>query len=156
LSSQPLYCYRFKRVSKLSDAEAELWHAWKRASDSVMSRIGHDLTETTGLSGADYGVLSRLVDLGRGTLRQQDLANSMLWQKSRLSHHLSRMAQRQLVRRTSAKANVVLVVITRSGRQALRAARPIHARAIRAHLLGKIPRASRRPLLELLTRLSEA
>jgi DNA-binding MarR family transcriptional regulator len=145
---------RFAHVTELSDPEAELWHAWKRASDSVMSRIGHDLAAATGLSGADYGVLSRLVDLGRGTLRQQDLANSMLWQKSRLSHHLSRMAERQLVRRTSAKANVVLVVITPSGRQALRAARPIHAGAIRAHLLSKIPRASRRQLLELLTRLS--
>ena len=143
-------------MSKLSDNEAELWRLWKRASDSIMSRIGHDLAGATGLSGADYDVLSCLIDLGRGTLRQQDLANSMLWQKSRLSHHLSRMAERQLVRRTSAKANVVLVVITRSGRRAIRAARPIHAQAIRAHWLGKIPRASRRPLRELLKRLSEA
>src|ERR1700722_20419378 len=34
-------------------------------------------------------VLSRLADLGGGTLRQIDLARSMRWDKARLSHHLT-------------------------------------------------------------------
>jgi DNA-binding MarR family transcriptional regulator len=119
-----------------------------------MSWVGRDIAAATGLSGADYGVLSRLVELGRGSLRQQDLANSMAWQKSRLSHHLSRMQQRALIRREPAKTNSVLVVITALGKRALIAALPVHARAVQAHLISKVPRSERASLLVLLARLS--
>gem|GEM_PF-1299241 len=140
-------------TAPLSHAEAALWHAWIRASDSITSGIARAVGEATGLSGADYAVLSRLVELGRGTLRQQELANAMHWQKSRLSHHLSRMERRKLVRREQAKTNVVQVVISAAGRRAVRAAEPVQALAIRAHLLSKVAQADRRRLFELLTRL---
>ena len=121
-----------------------------------MTRVGHDIAEATGLSGADYGVLSQLVELGRGTLRQQELANAMGWHKSRLSHHLSRMEQRALVQRKQAKINSVLVVITPFGKRALRAALPVHARSVRRHLLAKLPRAERKRVLPLLVRVTSA
>ena len=140
--------------ARLSSSETELWHAWKRATDSVITRVGHDIAEATGLSGADYGVLSQLVELGRGTLRQQDLANAMGWHKSRLSHHLSRMEQRALVQRKQAKINSVLVVITPLGKRALRTALPVHARSVRRHLLEKVPRAERKQVLPLFVRLT--
>jgi DNA-binding MarR family transcriptional regulator len=159
LSSQPPFGYgaRVKKAppSKgLSTPEAELWQAWQRATDAVMARVERDIAEATGLSGADYGVLSQLALLGRGTLRQQDLANSMAWHKSRLSHHLSRMEQRALVERRQAKINSVLVVITPLGKRALRAALPVHARSVRSRLLGKVPRAERKQVLLLLARLA--
>ena len=143
-----------RRSTALTRTEGELWHAWKRATDSVMSLIARDITAATGLSGADYGVLSRLVELGRGSLRQQALANSMAWQKSRLSHHLSRMQQRALIRREPTKTNNVLVVITPAGKRALTAALPVHARAVHAHLITKVPRPERASLFALLARLS--
>jgi DNA-binding MarR family transcriptional regulator len=151
--SSPANRHRTRTRAPLSSAEAALWQAWSRASDSVASGIARDVGEATGLSGADYGVLSRLVELGQGALRQQELANAMHWQKSRLSHHLSRMERRKLIRREQAKANVVRVVISAAGRRALDAARPVQALAIRAHLLSQLPAADRRRLLELLARL---
>ena len=139
----------------LSKLERELWQAWQKAGDSVSSSVGRDLAEATGLSSADYGVLSQLVDLGRGQLRQQDLARALAWHKSRLSHHLSRMEQRALVRRKPAQTNAVFVTITPTGRSTLRLARQIHAGAVRKHLLAKVPRMELERWLRLLARLGQ-
>lgn len=71
-------------------------------SDNVLARVGSDIEKGSGLSGADFGVLSRLEGLGRGSLRQQELADSMVWHKSRLSHQLTRMQQRGYLERSPA------------------------------------------------------
>ena len=122
----------------LSADEAELWRAWKLAGEVVMARVARDITDATGLSGPDFDVLSRLLDAGRGELRQQDLAGSMSWDKSRLSHQLTRMEQRRLLRRRTAGGRGVIVAITHAGRRAIRLARPTHAASIRRNLLSKI------------------
>ncbi len=131
---------------KLSADEAELWHAWTLAGEAVMARVVRELTDATGLSGPDFGVLSRLMDLGHGELRQQDLADSMRWDKSRLSHQLTRMEGRRLLRRRPADGRGVIVAITSAGRRAIGLARPIHAASIRRNLLSKIS-ARRRAML---------
>ena len=55
------------------------------------------LAQATGLSGPEFGVLSRLAALGKGEMRQQALASVMAWDKSRLSHQLTRMQERALI-----------------------------------------------------------
>lgn len=140
----------------LSDEELELWHGWKHANDAVLNGVGRELQARADLSGADFGVLSRLVDLGAGELRQQALADSMGWDKSRLSHQLSRMEERGLLERCREGAKLVQVRITRRGRAALKVAREAHAAAVRACLLDAIPAAERPHLLVLLRRLSAA
>ena len=128
------------KSDRLNAKEAELWHAWKMAQNAVMARVGRDLLAKTGLSGADFGVLTRLLDLGDGQCRQQDLADSMDWDKSRLSHHLTRMEKRELVRRRPADTRGVVVEILPAGGEAIAKALPVHARAVRRHLLGRIKR----------------
>ena len=125
-------------MKTLSDEETRLWHAWKLAGEAVMARLARDLADEADLSGPDFGVLSRLVDLGSGSLRQQELADSMRWDKSRLSHQLTRMEARGLVQRRPGEARSVLVSITASGRKAIDTARPVHAQAIRRHLLSHL------------------
>lgn len=122
----------------LSDEEMKLWHAWKLAGEAVMARLARDLADEADLSGPDFGVLSRLVELGSGSLRQQELADSMRWDKSRLSHQLTRMEGRGLVQRRTGETRSVVVSITASGRKALDTARPVHARSIRRHLLSRL------------------
>jgi DNA-binding MarR family transcriptional regulator len=112
-----------------------------------MNAVEHDIAEVNGLSGPDFGVLSRLADLGEGELRQQDLATSMRWDKSRLSHQLTRMEGRDLTTRRPADAKGVIVGMTAKGRKALAAARPVHARSIRRHLLAKLSARQRQQLL---------
>jgi DNA-binding MarR family transcriptional regulator len=100
--------------------------------------VGRDISDATGLSGPDWVVLSRLADLGKGEMRQQNLARTMGWDKSRLSHQLTRMQKRKLVERREADGRVVLVVLTEYGREKLAAARPVHAESIRRNLLSRL------------------
>ncbi len=122
----------------LSPHELRVWHAFKLMGEDVMERVGRDIAEATGLSGPDFGVLSRLAGLGKGEMRQQTLARSMGWDKSRLSHHLTRMRERKLIERRDAGERVVLVVITKLGRAKLDAARPVHAESVRRNLLSRL------------------
>jgi DNA-binding MarR family transcriptional regulator len=71
-------------------------------------------------------------------MRQQTLAESMGWDKSRLSHQLTRMQERELIERREVDKRVVLVVLTKHGRGKLKAARPIHAVSVRRNLLARL------------------
>lgn len=133
----------------LAPDEQALWHAWKIAGEAVLAHVTRELAEATGLSVPDFGVLSWLVDLGDGELRQQALADAMRWEKSRLSHQLTRMQQRGLVQRHPAHGRGVRVAITRTGREMLACARPVHARAIRAYLLDRVGPEQRQLLAEI-------
>ena len=120
-------------MDALTPDEAALWHDWKRACETVRARIGEEITAATGLSDPDYGVLTRVDDAG-GALRQNVLAASMGWHRSRLSHHLSRMEGRGLVTRRAVGAGVE-VLATDAGRAEVGRARPVHAAAVRRHLV---------------------
>jgi DNA-binding MarR family transcriptional regulator len=122
----------------LSPHELRVWHAFKLMGDDVLRRVGRDIAEATGLSGPEFGVLSRLGNLGNGEMRQQTLAEMMDWDKSRLSHQLTRMQERALIERRHADKNTVLVVLTKLGREKLDAARPIHADSVRRNLLSRL------------------
>ncbi|RZU39715.1 DNA-binding MarR family transcriptional regulator [Edaphobacter modestus] len=125
-------------ITLLSPRELRVWHAFKLMGEDVMSRVGRDLTEATGLSGPDFGVLSRLAGLGKGEMRQQALADCMGWDKSRLSHQLTRMQDKKLIERRNSDGRVVLVVLTKHGQKQLDAARPIHAQSVRRNLLSRL------------------
>ncbi|WP_217594291.1 MarR family winged helix-turn-helix transcriptional regulator [Cohnella sp. GbtcB17] len=124
---------------ELSQEEIQLWYKWKGTFNNIFGRVIKEMSEHTGLSEGDYGVLDRLDLLGDGKLRQQELADSMDWDKSRLSHHLTRMEKRGLVTRKPLDADRgVLVGITDVGTSALSDARPIVAMAIRRHFLDQL------------------
>jgi DNA-binding MarR family transcriptional regulator len=71
-------------------------------------------------------------------MRQQALASVMAWDKSRLSHQLTRMQERGLVERRRTDGKTVLVTLTKLGREKLDAARPIHAASVRRNLLSRL------------------
>jgi DNA-binding MarR family transcriptional regulator len=107
-------------------------------SEDVLGRVGREIAQATGLSGPEFGVLSRLAALGKGEMRQQALAGVMAWDKSRLSHQLTRMEKRALIERHRTDGKAVLVTLTRLGRDKLDAARPIHADSVRRNLLSRL------------------
>lgn len=139
----------------LTSEEMALWHAWKRASDVLTDAIMEDVTGGSGLSGPDFAVATRLLELGGGTLRQNELAASIEWHRSRLSHQLTRMEQRGLVTR-SALVNGVTISITDAGAAAVAVARPLHADAVRRHLIAKTPPEFRAQFQDVLDALAES
>ena len=122
----------------LSPQELRVWHAFKLMGEDVLARVGRDIAEGTGLSGPEFGVLSRLAGIGKGEMRQQALAECMGWDKSRLSHQLTRMQERDLIERRESDQRGVLVVLTKQGQKKLDAARPVHAESVRRNLLSRL------------------
>ncbi|CAM4250479.1 MarR family transcriptional regulator [Paenibacillus typhae] len=126
-------------MSELNEDEMQIWNMWKGSFKRVFGRVVKEMSDHTGLSEGDFGVLDRLVQFGNGKLRQQELADSMDWDKSRLSHHLTRMEKRGLVlRKPSDTDRGVQVMITSAGKSALAEALPIVSKAIRRHFLDLI------------------
>jgi len=130
-----------------------LWSGWKRAAETVRARVADEIAVETGLSDPDFGVLTRVVEDGGGAMRQNQLAESMGYHRSRLSHHLSRMEQRGLIARRPVSGGVE-VVATEAGRESVARARPVHAAAVRRYLLDPLTEAERHALTAMLDRLS--
>ncbi|HVT98084.1 MAG TPA: MarR family transcriptional regulator [Acidobacteriaceae bacterium] len=126
----------------LSPRELRIWYAFRMMGEDVLARVDRDIALASGISGPDFAVLSRLAAFGQGQMRQQELGRSLGWDKSRLSHHLTRMQERALIERQPGAATGngqgVLVVLTQAGREKLDAARPAHADSIRRHLLSRL------------------
>ena len=122
----------------LSPRELRVWHAFRGMGEDVLGRVGRDIAQATALSGPEFGVLSRLAAIGKREMRQQELARVMGWDKSRLSHQLTRMQQRNLVERCDGGNRVVLIKLTETGKDKLAAAKPIHAESVRRNLLSRL------------------
>ncbi|OLT11577.1 hypothetical protein BJF78_26675 [Pseudonocardia sp. CNS-139] len=138
-------------MNRLSPGDLALWELWKRATGTVWDRVVEDVRKETGLSAADFCVLTRVAESG-GRLRQSRLGAAVGWPRSRLSHHLARMAERGLItrRRTDGGAEVLL---TDAGQVAVQRAGPAHARAVHRHLLDGLDPAERAVLTSVLERL---
>jgi DNA-binding MarR family transcriptional regulator len=124
--------------TQLSARESIIWHAFKESAQMVLAWVARDVADATDLSEADFDVLSQLMDPGARDLRQQALAQSLGWHKARLSHHLSRMESRNLVARRPLPGRIVIVNITKHGRDAYTSARPVHGASIRRSLLDQL------------------
>jgi DNA-binding MarR family transcriptional regulator len=122
----------------LSPHELRVWHAFLFMGEDVLGRVGRDIAKATGLSGSEFAVLSRLASLGKGEMHQQRLATVMGWEKSRLSHQLSRMQERRLIERRTGDGRATLIVLTKVGREKFESARPIHADSVRRNLLSRL------------------
>jgi len=122
----------------LSPRELRIWHAFLSMGEDVLERVGRDIAQATGLSGPEFGVLSRLAAFGKGEMRQQELAAVMGWEKSRLSHQLSRMQKRKLLERRAGDGRATLVALTKIGREKLGTALPIRGESVRRNLLSRL------------------
>jgi DNA-binding MarR family transcriptional regulator len=75
--------------------------------------------------------------LGNGEMRQQELAKVMKLEKSRLSHQLTRMKDRRLIKRETA-GRAVVIGLTKLGHQKLTEALPVRAESVKRHFLLRL------------------
>ncbi|GAA2292266.1 MarR family winged helix-turn-helix transcriptional regulator [Streptomyces atrovirens] len=127
-----------------------LWSAFKRAHEIVRTRVIADAAEAAGLSEPDLTILAAL-NKGGGSLRQSELAASLGWDRTRVSHQLTRMSKRQLV--TRERAAGVIVALTDTGRQAVTAVHPGLDAAVRRHFTDKLSAQEIETLSSVLRRL---
>lgn len=126
----------------LSTSDLDKWVGWKRATERVMREVAREIADATGLSAADFSVLTRLIEEGDGGLRQQVLADQLGWERSRLSRQLGRMESRNLVIRRVAGPER-WIDATETGTETTARARVAHAHAVRKHLLEQVTMTDR-------------
>ena len=117
----------------LDEHEAQAWRQFIVMTSRLLRSVGVQLQRDTGLSDGDYGVLVTLSEAPDDRLRPSQLAGALQWEKSRMSHHLTRMEQRGLVKRLPCKTDSrgALIAMTAAGRRALERAAPMHVDHVR-------------------------
>ena len=113
-----------------------LWMLWKRVHEVVRGSVIADVTAEAVVSDSELNVLV-LVDTAGGAVRQNAIAAATGWDRTRLSHLLTRMETRGYLARRKV-AGGVEVVMAEPGAEVLDASRPPLEAAVRQHFLGKL------------------
>ena len=123
-------------VRWLGDREQRAWRAFLDMQAQLNARLNRELQDHAGLSSADFAVLVQLSEHPDGRQRVLELGRTLRWEKSRLSHQLSRMEQRGLVRRSNCAEDRrgAVAVLTDAGREAVESAAPVHVAGVRRYL----------------------
>lgn len=121
---------------ELTERQAAAWASYQRMRTQLSGRLGRELMRETGLSEADYEILTAIVESPDGSARSLALRCGLDWEKSRLSHQLRRMTERGLVvREECLEDNRGFVVrASEAGRAAAAAARRHHEDAVRRYV----------------------
>jgi DNA-binding MarR family transcriptional regulator len=121
----------------LDDREAHLWRSWLQANRELVDVLAGQLDRDSGLSAADYAVLVELSESPEGMLRARELRRAILWDRSRLAHHVGRMEKRGLVVREECRddARGSMIRLTPAGRAAIEKAAPGHVAATRRYFV---------------------
>lgn len=142
-----------ENVDWLDPLEARAWRGFRRIITLMPPRIERDLRVDAQLSVADYEVLSNLSEQENHSYRLMDLAERLLWSRSRLSHHLERMEARNLITRRSSPEDGrgAVAELTEHGLATIVAAAPSHVASVRSHFIDLLTPSE----LEVLGDLSE-
>jgi DNA-binding MarR family transcriptional regulator len=122
-------------VRWLDEREARVWRAIVGLEQKLFSELERQMVRDGGLSGAEYALLVPLSEAPDGVLRARDLGRMVGWERSRVSHQVTRMEKRGLVAREECgeDARGSMVRLTEAGRAAIVDAAPAHVAAVRRH-----------------------
>ncbi|HEX6342100.1 MarR family winged helix-turn-helix transcriptional regulator [Umezawaea sp.] len=135
----------------LDDEEQVTWRRFLMASKLLMDRVERDLKRESGLSFAYYDVLARLSEAPGRSMRMADLAAACVFDRSRLSHTIDRLARDGWVRREEAgtDARGQCAVLTAEGVKEVRRAARRHAEQVRELVFDRLSREQQQALSEI-------
>ena len=118
----------------MTAGQLAIWRSLIDTTAELRRILGAQLQESN-LSPADYQVLLALSEADGRRLRSSELAATIDWERSRLSHHLGRMERRGLIRRDDCATDNrgAEVSLTADGAAAFRRATVPHLRAVKKH-----------------------
>lgn len=150
-------------VAWLTADEQEAWRAFIRLAKMLMRQLDRDL-QPLGLSTNDYEILVELSEAPDCQLRMTELADRTAQSRSRLSHQVSRMEDKGLVRREDCAGDKrgTFAVITARGMAVIERVAPSHVASVRRHFIDHLSpdqlamlSASFSPLLKRLARIRD-
>src|SRR5215471_9443693 len=125
------------RTRWLSDDEVAAWRTMSRAVAKLSWALECQLQRDSGLSFIEYHALAMLSEQPSHALRMSELADITNASLSRLSHLVTRLERRGLVRREPDPDNgrFINAILTEQGWATLVASAPAHVRAVRELVL---------------------
>lgn len=120
-------------VQWLNPQEQHVWRQWLDLGARINNAIGRELQRENNISLADYQVLVHLSEAPDYRQRIVALADEIKWERSRLSHQITRMAKRGLVRRESCEKDGrgAFVILEDYGLEVITTAAPGHVETVR-------------------------
>jgi DNA-binding MarR family transcriptional regulator len=117
----------------LSAQEQRVWRAYLDVSRLLNERLGRQLVRDSRISLAEYEILVQLSEHPQRRMRMSELADRAVNSRSRLTHTVTRMQERSLVRREpcAEDGRGVMCILTDQGFAAIEAAAPGHVQAVR-------------------------
>lgn len=123
-------------VRWLDEREQATWRSFLHMHARLSAQLGRELQDSSSLSQADYSVLVQVSEQPDRRVRILELARALLWEKSRLSHQLTRMEQRGLLARVQCPEDRrgAFIELTEAGSSALAEVAPLHVESVRRYL----------------------
>lgn len=123
----------------LTDDEQNAWRAYIRLAKMLMRQLDRDL-HPFGLSTNDYEILVELSEAPGNRLRMTELADLTAQSRSRLSHQITRMEAKGLVRRAACDGDKrgTFTVITPRGMATIERVAPSHVDSVREHFIDRL------------------
>jgi DNA-binding MarR family transcriptional regulator len=121
--------------SVVTPEEWDVWrtfHSMRRKLDLALER---QLQRDADISAADFGILGALFEAPNRQLRARDLGRRLSWEKSRISHQVSRMEKRGLLERRECETDLrgSWIGLTNDGTRAVLGAMRDHAATLRRY-----------------------
>jgi len=147
----------------LSEDEQETWRSALNLHKLLLRQLDRDLHDD-GLSGHDYEILVGLSEAPGRRMRMTELADSTSQSRSRLSHQITRMEARDLVRREECEGDKrgTWAVLTDTGRATIERVAPRHVESVRRHFIDRLTpgqqdeiRTAYQPIIEYLRKIRD-
>lgn len=121
---------------QISASQLAAWESYQRMRVLLAGRINRELARKTGLSEADYEILSALTKTSAESMRVLALRCGLAWEKGRLSHQLRRMEARGLLTREECVEDNrgTIVRVTEAGRRLAAEARVCYEQAVKCYV----------------------
>ncbi len=142
----------------LTSAELETWASFYTLRRRLDRALDLQLQRDSGLSASEYEVLVVLNLSDQGQLRIKAIADTIGWEKSRVSHLVSRMERRGLLQRSECDTDArgSWIGLTASGRHALQGAQGNRAELVRRYFFDVLEAGDAERLQALSQRVVEA
>ena len=116
----------------MQELDSKAWRAFHKIGSSLLPHLSRQITNHSGITGAEYVVLVALSELPVPAVNLNRLANGLGWEISRMSHQISRMEESGLVKksRNPEDSRRFDVSITSKGRKIAESAIPLQSKEI--------------------------
>jgi len=135
----------------MKELDSKAWRAFHKIGTSLLPHLGRQITNHSGISGAEYVVLVSLSELTEPNVNLNRLAQGLGWEISRMSHQISRMEVAGLVKKTKnlADSRRFDVSITARGRKIAEAAIPLQSKEINHCFSEVLTQSQMKALIEI-------